>query len=43
MMATVLQDFHLADGSKVAVPMMTQTRKYQWAALEELDAAMVRL
>ena len=40
---TVLQDFQLSDGSKVAVPMMTQTRKYQWAAMEGLDAAMVSI
>ena len=40
---TVLQDFQLADGSKVAVPMMTQIRKYQWAAMEGLDAAMVSI
>jgi len=37
------QDFQLSDGSKVAVPMMTQTRKYQWASMEGLDAAMIEL
>lgn len=41
---TTEQDFHLSDGeSTKKVPMMRQTRKFQWAELEGIEASMLEL
>ena len=37
------QEFHLAEGRTVGVPMMTHTKKYQMAKIENLDAGMIEL
>ena len=39
----LLQDFHLDDGTTKKVPMMRQTKKFQFAILNELSASMLEL
>lgn len=39
----ILQDFHLDDGSTKKVPMMRQTKKFEFAILDELSASMLEL
>jgi len=40
---TTDEDFHLDDGSTKKVPMMRQTKKFQFAILDELSASMLEL
>jgi len=40
---TTDEDFHLEDGSTKKVPMMRQTKKFEFAILEELSASMLEL
>jgi len=40
---TADEDFHLDDGSTKKVPMMRQTKKFQFAILDELSASMLEL
>merc|ERR1712130_1029779 len=40
---TTEEDFHLEDGSTKKVPMMRQTKKFEFAILEELSASMLEL
>merc|ERR1711953_605102 len=40
---TTNEDFHLDDGSTKKVPMMRQTKKFQFAILDELSASMLEL
>jgi len=40
---TTDEDFHLEDGSTKKVPMMRQTKKFEFAILEELSASMMEL
>jgi len=40
---TTNEDFHLDDGSTKKVPMMRQTKKFQFAILNELSASMLEL
>jgi len=40
---TTNEDFHLDDGSTKKVPMMRQTKKLQFAILDELSASMLEL